>query len=225
MTPNPTQRLLAEAAGTFILVFAGTGAIIVDERSDADLGQLGIGLVFGLAIAVGVFTTRRVSGAHFNPAISLGLSVIGRFRYRAIAPYVAAQLAGAIAASLLLRALFGDVADLGATVPDGALWKAFLIEVTITSFLAFVIARVASEASLPDFGAALAIGGAVALGALLGGPLTGGSMNPARSFAPALVSLTFESNWLYWLAPAVGAVVGMVAFAIIDGGRTEAASE
>lgn len=223
MTHNASRRLLAEAAGTFILVFAGTGAIIVDERSDGDLGNLGIALVFGLAIAAGVFTTRRVPGAHFNPAISLGLSVIGRFPYRKIAPYVAAQLAGAIAASLLLRALFGNVADLGATVPDVALWQAFLIEVTITSFLAFVIARVASEPSLPDPGAALAIGGAVALGALLAGPVTGGSMNPARSFAPALVSLTFESNWLYWLAPAVGAVVGMVTFAAM--GRSETASE
>lgn len=212
------RPLLAETAGTFLLVFAGTGAIIADERSDGELGQLGVSLVFGLAIAAGVWTTRRVSGAHFNPAISVAMAAIRRFPLAGVPAYVAAQLAGAVAASLLLRALFGNVADLGATVPDVALWKAFCIELVLTAVLAFVIARVAAG-GVDDIAAAIAIGGAVALGALVGGTVTGGSMNPARSFGPALVALEFQHHWLYWLAPPLGATLSALLFTVIDGER------
>jgi MIP family channel proteins len=203
----PTSRLLAEAAGTFILLFVGTGAIIVDARSDAGLGTTGIALAFGLAIAAGVFTTRHISGAHFNPAITLAMTAAGRFRAIDILPYIGAQLAGAIAASLLLRTTYGMEGDLGATTASIALWKAFVIEFAFTGFLAFVIAEVASKGEeLPNGLAAIAIGGAVAMGALVAGPVTGGSMNPARSFAPALAGWQFDDLWIYWLAPPLGAV-------------------
>jgi MIP family channel proteins len=216
------RRTFAEAAGTFVLVFAGTSAIAVDARSDGELGNLGVALVFGLAIAAGVFALRQVSGAHFNPAISVAMAAIGRFRPAEIPVYVAAQLAAAVAASLLVKAVFGGEGDLGVTRPDIELWRAFLIEATLTGILAFVIARVAAEPSLPAVQAAIAIGGAVALGALVGGPLTGGSMNPARSFGPALVALAFEDHWLYWLAPVLGATAGALLYAAI--GRDEDAT-
>jgi aquaporin NIP len=203
------RALLAEAAGTFVLVFAGTGSIIADERGgDGELGHLGVSLAFGLAIAAGVFVTRRASGAHFNPAISVAMSSLGRFPLNGVPAYVGAQLGGAAAASLLLRALFGDAEVLGATLPSIALWKAFLVEVVITAVLAFVITRVALDGGVADIAAAAAIGGAVLLGSLAGGPLTGGSMNPARSFGPALAAWQWSDQWLYWLAPAVGALIG-----------------
>jgi MIP family channel proteins len=216
------RRTFAEAVGTFVLVFAGTSAIVVDARSDGELGNLGVSLVFGLAIAAGVFTLRQVSSAHFNPAISVAMAAIGRFRPPEIPVYVAAQLTAAVAASLLVKAIFGDEGDLGVTRPDIALWRAFLIEAALTAILAFVIARVAAEPSLPAVQAAIAIGGAVALGALVGGPVTGGSMNPARSFGPALVALDFEDQWLYWLAPILGATCGALLYAAL--GRDEDAT-
>jgi MIP family channel proteins len=220
------RRTLAEAAGTFILVFGGTAAVAVNARSDGELGHLGVSLVFGLAIAAGVFTLRQVSGAHFNPAISVAMAAIGRFRPPEIPVYVAAQLAAAITASLLVKAVFGDDGDLGVTAPDIELWRAFIIEAALTGVLAFVIARVAAEPALPAVQAAIAIGGAVVLGALVGGPVTGGSMNPARSFGPALVALDFADHWLYWLAPIAGGTAGALLYAAIgrDDGATSAAS-
>jgi MIP family channel proteins len=217
MTP---RRLLAEAIGTFILVFAGTSAIVADVRTAGAVGNTGVALTFGIAIAAGVFTTRRICGAHFNPAISVAMSAVGRFAWAVVPAYVVAQIAGALAASLSVRALFGDTADAGATLPSVALWKAFWIETVATAFLAFVIARVAAEASLPDALAAIAIGGAVALGALFAGPTTGGSMNPARSLAPALVSGELAGLWVYLTAPFLGATLGAVAYAAVSSGAS-----
>jgi len=202
------RRLTAEFLGTFILVLAGTGAIIFNTRYDAGLGTVGIGVVFGLAIAAGVYTTIRISAAHFNPAISISMALIGRARYSEIVPYVAAQVAGAVAASALLRMTFGYYADMGATQVDAPLASAFLLEVVITGILAFVIASVALGKDVTNIEAALMIGGAVALGAIVGGPATGGSMNPARSFGPALVALTFADFWIYVFAPPIGAALG-----------------
>ncbi len=206
------RRLLAEFVGTFVLVFAGTGAIVVDDISGGDLGLLGVSVVFGLAIGAGVFALRHVSGAHFNPAISAAMATIGRFPVRGVLPYWGAQIAGAVGGSLVVRALYGNVAGLGATSADIALWKAFSIEVALTAILAFVIARVATSAEHSAIGAAAAIGGAVFLGALLGGPVTGGSMNPARSLGPALVGWHFDDLWLYLLAPLAGACAGALLY-------------
>jgi aquaporin Z len=201
------RRLLAEAVGTFILVFVGTGAIIVDARSGGSLGTGGVAAAFGLAIAAGVFTMRTVSGAHFNPSITLAMTAVGRFRVDGMAPYLGAQLAGGVSASLLLRAMYGGTADLGVTVASIDLWKAFVTELIFTGILAFVIAEVAARGDdLPNTLAAIAIGAAVTVGAITAGPVTGGSMNPVRSFAPALVAWHFEDLWLYLLAPPLGAI-------------------
>ena len=202
----------AEFLGTFTLVFAGTGTIVLDGSSDWPIGNLGIGIVFGLAIGLMVYATRHVSGSHFNPAISFALAAYGRFRYRDVPAYIVSQIGGAVAASLLLLVLAGNRGQLGTTVPTVTLGEALTIEIAITALLAFVVAFVASKQNLSSLTAALGIGGAISVGAILAGPLTGGSMNPARSFGPALATFTFEDQWVFWLGPLLGALLGMTAY-------------
>lgn len=171
--PSLTRRCWAELVGAFALVFASTGAIIFDSMSEGELGNLGIGIVFGLAIAVMVYATRHVSGAHFNPAISLALAAVGRFPVAHVPAYWAAQIARATFASAVLRVLFGNVEQLGATLPAVAAGEAVAVEVIITAIPAFVIASVAVKGDLSRAGAAAAIGEAVSLGSILAGPLPG----------------------------------------------------
>lgn len=211
-TNSLIRRCQAEFLGTFAFVFAGTGAIVLDGSADWPLGNLGIGIVFGLAIGLMVYATRHVSGSHFNPAISFALAVYGRFRYRDIPAYIASQIGGAVAASLLLLILAGNKVQLGATVPSVTLGEALTIEIAITALLALVVAIVISKQDLSSVTAALGVGGAVCVGAILAGPLTGGSMNPARSFGPALATFTFEDQWVYWLGPPLGALLGVSAY-------------
>jgi MIP family channel proteins len=159
-----------------------------------------------------VYATRHVSGSHFNPAISFALAVYGRLRYRDVPAYIASQIGGAVAASLLLLILAGNKGQLGATVPTVTLGEALAIEIAITALLALVVAIVTSKQDLSSVTAGLGVGGAVCLGAVLAGPLTGGSMNPARSFGPALAIFTFEDQWIYWLGPPLGALLGVSAY-------------
>jgi MIP family channel proteins len=206
-----TRRLAAEALGTFALVFFGCGAIMVDATTGA-LGQLGIALAFGLAITTMIYALGHVSGAHFNPAVSFGFALTRHFPWSRVAAYWAAQVGGAVAAAALLRASLGDVANVGATLPSGSDRQAFLWEVALTFFLMLVIMAVATDTRAVGEAAALAIGGTVALGALVGGPVSGASMNPARSLGPALVSGDLDALWIYLLAPLVGASLGALAY-------------
>ncbi len=198
------KRYLAEAIGTFALVFAGTGAIVVNDVSGGTITHLGVALVFGLIVMTMIYAVGDVSGAHMNPAVTLGFFVARLLPARDVPPYVASQLAGALAASGLLRLLF-DHAGLGATLPAGAASQSFVLEVVLTAFLMFVILGVATGAKEKGMMAGVAIGGTVALAALFGGPVSGASMNPARSVGPALVSGQWASLWLYCTAPLVGA--------------------
>lgn len=204
------RRYAAEAIGTFALVFAGTGAMIVDDRTAGALGVIGIALVFGLVVMAMIFAVGEVSGAHFNPAVTLGFFAARRLPAGEIAPYVASQCAGAVAASLLLRALFLEHPTLGATLPSVSLAGAFALEVVLTFFLMFVILGVTTGVKEKGILAGVAIGGTVALAAAFGGPLTGASMNPARSLGPALVAGQLGALWLYFLAPAVGAALAVL---------------
>ena len=213
----------AEAAGTFLLVFAGPGAAVINEVSGGAVTHLGVGLSFGLAVMCAIFATGHVSGAHINPAVTIAFSLAGRFPKRHVAPYVAAQLVGAAAAALMLRWLFGVVADLGATVPTGGAGQALGLEVVITAFLMFVIMAVATDARAVRDHAAIAIGGYVALAATFSGPIAGASMNPARSFGPALLSGQWVDHWVYWVGPIVGALVGAALYALIRSGNPPAA--
>ena len=180
-------------------------------------GQLGIAVAFGLAITTMIYALGHVSGAHFNPAVSFGFALTRHFAWRNVAAYWAAQATGAILAALLLRASLGDFANVGATLPSGSDRQSFLWEVVLTFFLMLVVMAVATDARAVGEAAALAVGGTVGLCALVGGPISGASMNPARSLGPALVSGDLDSLWIYLIAPLVGASLGALAYQYLRG--------
>lgn len=212
------SKLLAEALATFCLVFTGTGAVVVDQVTGGKVGGLGISLVFGLVVLAMIYAVGHVSGAHMNPAVTVAFCSAGRHKLREVPPYVAAQLAGAVAASLALRLLFaGQATNLGATLPAGSTAQSFVLEVILTFMLMFTIMGVATDDRAEGAMAGIAIGGMVAVEAAFGGPISGASMNPARSFGPALVSGNFSHHWLYWVAPILGAALGARAYALVSG--------
>jgi aquaporin NIP len=213
------QALAAEAIGTFALVFAGAGAIMVDEKT-GDPGHVGIALTFGLVIMAMIYAVGHISGAHFNPAVSFAYALTRHFPWARAIAYWAAQVAGALAAALLLRASLGDIANVGATLPSGSDGQAFLWETVLTFFLMFVIMAVATDTRAVGEAAALAIGGTVALDALFGGPITGASMNPARSAGPAIAAGELGDLWIYVAAPLVGASFGALAYQLVRGEPT-----
>lgn len=202
------RPLVAEALGTFALVLFGTSAIVVDAQSGA-LGHVGVSLVFGLVVLALVQAFGDASGAHLNPAVTAAFVVAGRFPLRRLPGYVLAQLTGAVLASSLVRAAFPLDATLGATIPQAGIASAFACEVALTWFLMLVILAVSDGAKERGIFAALTIGAVVALEALVGGPISGASMNPARSFGPALVTGRVEDLWIYALAPLAGALLAV----------------
>lgn len=205
---------VAEGIGTFGLVFAGCGAIMIDTLSKGQITHVGVGLVFGLIITVMIYTLGHISGAHFNPAVTLGFVLARHFPVKRLLGYWLAQCSGAILAAGCLRLLLGNVANLGATVPmgNGGAWQSFGLEALLTFFLMFVIMAMATDTRAVGQAAALAIGSTVGLEALFAGPISGASMNPARSLAPALVSFTWTAQWVYLVAPLLGAVVGALVY-------------
>jgi aquaporin NIP len=215
------RKLAAEAVGTFALVFAGTGAIVIDAETGGGVGHVGIGLVFGLVIMAMIYATGHVSGAHFNPAVTLGFAVGRHFPWSMVPRYWAAQLGGGLAASFLLRALFGETARLGATLPRGSAGQSLVLEAVLTAILMFVIVSVATDTRAVGQAAAIAIGGTIGLEALFAGPISGASMNPARSLAPAIASWTWSDQWLYLAGPAAGAGVGALVYAYVRGETDE----
>ena len=203
---------VAEAIGTFGLVFAGCGAIMIDSVSHGQITHVGVGLVFGLIITVMIYALGHISGAHFNPAVTLAFVLVRHFPLRRLVGYWLAQLVGATLAAGCLRLLVGDVAHLGTTLPAGSVWQSFGLEFLLTFFLMFVIMAMATDTRAVGQAAALAIGATVALEALFAGPICGASMNPARSLGPALVSWTWTAQWVYLVAPLLGAVVGALVY-------------
>jgi aquaporin NIP len=216
--PDLLRRASAEALAAFALVFAGCGAIVTDARYDGALGAVGVSLVFGLIIMVMIYATGHLSGAHINPAVTIAFTLTRHFPPRDAAAYVLAQLAGAVAGALLLLAVWPDQpGQLGATLPSVGAGSAFVYELVLTAFLMFVIMAVATDTRAVGAAAAIAIGGTVGLDALFGGAVTGASMNPARSFGPALAAGEWHDFWLYVLAPIVGAGVGAFAYQLVRG--------
>lgn len=204
------KKLLAEILGTFFLVFAGTGAIVIDQASGGAIGHPGIALTFGLVVLAMIHTFGDVSGAHLNPAVTLGFAVAGRMPWRDVPGYILAQIIGAIAASGMLRLLFpADTTSLGATLPAGPPLQSFVLEIILTAMLMLTILSVSTGAREKGITAGIAIGAVIALEALFAGPICGASMNPARSLAPALVSGHLDHLWIYLTAPVIGALVAV----------------
>ncbi|MFY9823223.1 MAG: MIP family channel protein [Thermoanaerobaculia bacterium] len=214
IAPTLLQRTSAEACGTFALVTGGCGAIMVNHATDA-LGHGGVAASFGLVIMVMIAALGHLSGAHFNPAVTLAFAVTRHFPWRDVPPYLLGQLLGAVVGAQVLRAFFGLSAGLGATVPSGSPLQALGIETLLTAVLMFVIISVATDTRAVGELAAVAIGGTIALDALWGGPVTGASMNPARSFGPALVAGLWSSHWVYWVGPIAGAVIGATLYQML----------
>ena len=216
--PSLARRATAEALGTFALVLAGCGAIITNAERAGALGSVGVSLVFGLVILAGIAAFGHLSGAHFNPAVTSGFFLTRHLPGRDAITYIAAQLAGATVAALLLWFVWPHKpADLGATVPTIAVGRAVIVELVMTAMLMAVILSVATDTRAAGAPAAIAIGATIALDALFGGPLTGASMNPARSFAPALVSGQWRDFWIYLAGPLLGAPLGAFAYQFVRG--------
>ena len=216
--PDLARRALAEGLAAFALVFAGCGAIIADAEYGGALGTVGVALVFGLVIMVMIYAIGHLSGAHINPAVTLAFTLSRHFPGREAAAYIAAQVTGATLASLDLLAIWtGQPADLGATVPSVGAGSALTYELLMTAFLMFVIMAVATDTRAVGAAAAIAIGGTIGLDALFGGLVTGASMNPARSFGPALVTGTWTDFWVYVVGPVLGAALGATAYQLVRG--------
>jgi aquaporin NIP len=212
-------RYAAEFLGTFALVFAGPGAAVINAYSNGGVTPLGVGLTFGLIVGVMIYSIGHISGAHINPAVTLAFTVMRHFPLADVPGYLLAQLSGAAAASLLTKALYGNTAHLGATLPTHGAGQALVLEIALTFFLMFVIMAVATDVRAVGEAAALAIGGYVALAATFAGPIAGASMNPARSFGPALVSNDWSAWWVYWVGPILGALLGAAAYQIVRTGE------
>lgn len=213
------RRLVAEAIGTFALVFSGTGAVIIDAKTGGGVTHVGVALTFGLIVMVMIYAVGHISGAHFNPAVTLAFAIGRHFPKGIVVGYWLAQLSGAVLASLLLRELFGNTANLGTTLPNGTARQSFVLEIVLTAFLMFVITSVATDTRAVGQAAAIAIGGTIGLEALFAGPISGASMNPARSLAPALVSSTWTDQWLYVAGPIIGAAIGVFLYEYVRGGE------
>ena len=198
----------------------GCGAIVVNAQTGV-LGHVGVALTFGLVVTVLVAATGHVSGAHLNPAVTLAFAVARHFRPREIPIYIASQLVGASAGAGVLLGLFGNQAALGSTVPQGSAMQSFWLEILLSAVLMFAIIAVATDTRAVGETAALVIGATVAVDALWGGPISGASMNPARSFGPALLSGTWTHHWLYWIAPILGAILGAALYQLLRVPRLE----
>jgi aquaporin NIP len=216
--PGLPRRALMEAIGAFALVTAGCGAIVTNTTHAGSLGGVGISLVFGLVIMVMIYAGGHLSGAHYNPSVTIAFTLARHFPVNEALAYIAAQLAGAIAAALLLLAAWpSKPAHLGSTLPSVSAPTALAYEIALTALLMFVITAVATDTRAVGAAAAIAIGGAVGLDALFAGPITGASMNPARSVGPALASGTWHGLWIYIAGPLIGAAAGVFAYQIVRG--------
>jgi aquaporin Z len=211
------RKYVAEAIGTWALVFCGTGAIKIDQQTGGGVSHAGVAITFGLIVMVMIHAIGDISGAHMNPAVTISFAVSERFSAKEILPYIVSQLIGAFAASLLLKFLFPENVFLGSTFPAGSEMQSFILEAILTFILMFVILNVTHTSKEQGLFAGIAIGSVVLLEAFFAGPITGASMNPARSIAPAIVSGNLQHLWIYIAGPVVGALVAVPVSGFING--------
>ena len=213
--PLLSQCLAAEFCGTFGLVFIGTGALVVNELTGGDITHVGVSLTFGLSVLAMIYAFGDVSGCHINPAVTIGFWASGRFDGQRVAGYISAQCLGALTASGVVRMLFPAVESLGGTMPRGSQSQAFILEVILTLILMLVILSVSFGAKEKGLLAGVAIGAVITFEALFAGPVSGASMNPARSLGPAILAGEVHSLWVYLSAPIIGAVLAVPLFQVI----------
>lgn len=209
------RRYVAEVIGTFALIFAGTGAVVVNDVTHQSITHVGVALTWGMIVMALIYALGDISGAHLNPAVTIGFWTARQFEGKQVVPYIIAQLIGAIAASVTLRVLFLEHDTLGATIPAGPWWQSFVLEVILTFLLMFIVLNVATGAKEKGIMAGAAIGATVGLEAMFAGPICGASMNPARSIAPALISGHLEYLWIYIVATTAGAILAVFAYQFV----------
>ena len=203
------RKYLSEIIGTFALVFCGTGAIIIDQQTNGAVSHVGVAITFGFIVMAMIYSLGDISGAHFNPAVTLAFAIAKKFAWKEVIPYMASQMVGAFSASLILKLLFPGSILLGATLPAGNTLQSFILEIILTFILMMVILNVAKGSKEQGMFAGLAIGSTVLLEAMFAGPICGASMNPARSLAPAIVSWHLQHLWVYIVAPVFGAIMAV----------------
>ena len=204
------RKYAAELIGTFAMVFCGTGAIVIDQQTGGAIGHAGIAITVGLIVTAMIYTFGEVSGAHFNPAVTIGFTIVGKFSVKEIPPYLISQLSGAFLATGLLRFLFPENITLGSTQPSGSDIQSFVLEFILTFILMLVILNVAHGSKETGVMAGIAIGSVILLEAMFAGPISGASMNPARSLSPAIISGNTQSIWIYLTAPVLGAIAASI---------------
>ena len=203
------RKYVAELVGMFILVFCGTGAMVIDQQTGGAITHVGVAITWGLVVMSLISALGNVSGCHINPAVSIAFTLAGRFKASLLPGYIISQLAGALLASVTLKFLFPTSPLLGATMPAGTEMQSFVLELILTFILMLVIMHVAHGSKEQGMFAAIAIGSIVGLEAMFAGPICGASMNPIRSLAPALVSGHLEHIWIYLAAPTLGAALAI----------------
>lgn len=209
------KKYLAEFIGTFILLFCGTGAMTINEVTNGEVTHVGIGLTWGLTVMALIYAFGEISGAHFNPAVSIAFACAKKFEWKEVPNYIIAQILGAFTASVVLLFLFPDSEFLGATIPKVDVWRAFVMELLLTFFLMVVIINVSTGSKETGIIAGIAIGAVVLLEALFAGPVTNASMNPARSLSPNIISGNTKELWVYLIAPVIGAILAVVSCKLV----------
>ncbi|MAP53460.1 MIP family channel protein [Altibacter sp.] len=209
------KRFIAETIGTFGLVFCGTGSIVINEVTLGTVTHPGIAVTFGLIVMAMIYAFGDISGAHINPAVTIAFAYAKKFPWKDVPLYILAQLLGALLASGFILLLFPDSETLGATLPQIAVWRVFVFEILLSFFLMVVIINVSTGSKEIGVIAGIAIGGVVLLEAMFAGPITGASMNPARSIGPAVVSWNLQHLWVYIVAPVIGCLLAVVSCRLV----------
>ncbi|GLJ31320.1 hypothetical protein SUGI_0628340 [Cryptomeria japonica] len=209
------KKLGAEMIGTFFLIFSGCGSVLVDKKTDGSITHLGVSIVWGLTVMLLIYSVGHISGAHFNPSVTVAFATVNRFPVKEIPGYIVAQLVGSISAGFVLRLMFGDISHIAATVPSGSNMQSFVLEFLITFLLMFVVCGVGTDTKAVGELGGLTIGATVAMVVIVAGPISGASLNPARTLGSAIAGNKYTGIWIYMVAPVLGAIAGTWTYNLI----------